>query len=472
MRYRGFIVTSRFGRWTEEQDKLVVKKWFSFYCQIYSGNDHQHKEMLEEFELVASRDIANMSSSELNRGIVRYIDTRYAYLEKAVGEMRSKRNSTLNRQLLYYLEKNMDGTALYNMLCNEIKMNDGEIQEAGLLSLAEYFDRESYSQMIAEYLIDKGTAETLSGDYHFNYGNINRRFGVQLPADTELLGLIEKNLDKEIVSSSLMDNSEIDLTFFTQYCPNANGEPENQINSAAADSLGMEVNDFIRNVRDMIEGKDKTAALNWIEFAQDLSDSLDDPLENGLLEIYRPLCYVRNNFSNAVLQKSLNTTILGSEIIFGAMLFSAGYGEEEVRRLANEGALECGYIPLSDSEKGSLSLVYIAETDILFVAVNETPGSLLAGVSKAAGIATDDQKNIEAVLLSPGMDMRLQQIGNSKLADAAKIALTASSAFDHIVVYDSVEQNVKLFSLLELTPEQNKAIFSSDFPGNGFIPQV
>lgn len=470
MRYRGFIITSQLGKWTEEKTNLVVKTCSSFYCQVYSGSDNLLQNMLDKFELTVGRDIADMSDNELKRGIIQYIDAEYERLEDIALKVVANRNADLLGQMVRYLSENKTSEDLYLILHKEIGMTDDEIREAGLLSLVPFFDKESYAQTIAAYLVDEGTKNAFSSNYTFEYYDINARFGVTLPSDIELINMVKQNLDKDVVDDVLMDK-DIDIMFYTQYCPNAENaqnaisfcESENAFQtdekSAFVNSRGMSLSDFIYKVSDMIDGQDKTAALNWIALAQNLCDTSENSFRQELHEIYLPLRYVQNNFNNAVLQKSLNTMILGNEIIYGAMLFAAGYSSEEVNQLANDGILEYGFIPLSENEKGSLSLVYIADTDTLFIAQNETSENLFAKVAKAATIANSSQQDLETILLSPTVDIHTEKIENQKLIDAVKMTCSSSSAFDCITVYDSTERKIWQGNTSNISPAQRDTIF-------------
>ena len=219
MRYRGFIITSRFGHWAEKRANLVVKTCSNFYCQVYSGNDKEQEKMLDEFELEVGKNIENMSDAELSRGIIRYIDENYERLNEAVADTISNRNADLLGRLLCYLWENENCEDFYLTLSQKIGMTDDEIRRAGFQSLAPCFYKESYAQTIAEYLMDEGTANTYSGNYIFDYTEINERFGVALPVDENLLNMIVENLDKDIVSD-VTTGKDIDLMFYTQYCPN------------------------------------------------------------------------------------------------------------------------------------------------------------------------------------------------------------------------------------------------------------
>lgn len=223
MRYRGFIITSRYDRWTEERTNGSAEECSGFCCQVYNGSDGLYENMLDEFELEVGKDIENMSDEELNRGIILYIDENYERLSEAVSDAISNRNADLLGRLVCYIGENECGKELYDTLSNVICMTDDEIRKAGFLSLAPYFDKEAYAQTIAEYLIDEGTASTFSGNYPFDYTEINERFGVALPVDDELLDMIVDSLDKDIVAD-VVTGKDIDIMFYTKYCPNVEDE--------------------------------------------------------------------------------------------------------------------------------------------------------------------------------------------------------------------------------------------------------
>ena len=212
MRYRGFIITSRFDRWNAERTNELSEKYSGFYCQVYNGNDRLHENMLDEFELVIGRDIEDMSKESLHCGIIQYVDEQYDRLEEAVSDAISNRNADLLDRFICHLGECERGEDLYLTLSKGIGMTDDEIRSEGFTSLVPYFDKESYAQTIAEYLIDNGTANTYSGNYHFDYTEIN-----------ELLDMIVNNLDTDIVSD-VITGEDIDIMFYTNYCPNVSNE--------------------------------------------------------------------------------------------------------------------------------------------------------------------------------------------------------------------------------------------------------
>lgn len=225
----------------------------------------------------------------------------------------------------------------------------------------------------------------------------------------------------------------------------------------------MELSDFISEVSGMVKSEDKSAVLDWASLAAFLANAefSGTTLETELHKLYLPLCYVRNNFSDYILQESLAMDALGSEVIYGAMLFAAGYSELDVHELSDEGVLMKGYIPLSKDEKGSLSVVSLSDNeDILFVAQNEEADHIRKCIRKAAGLAEKDGVSIQTVLrdTAPAW-LRLTVVTDPTLMDAIKISCTASTAISDITVYDQVNNTVTQYSTQGLTTEQRNAIF-------------
>ena len=233
--------------------------------------------------------------------------------------------------------------------------------------------------------------------------------------------------------------------------------------------VGISLTDFISKVSDMVSSDDKTAVLDWIEFAgfmTEVDESGRRTLESELQELYLPLCYVRNNFSNLVLQQSLELDTIGNEIIYGAMMFAAGYPDNVVRDIGNEGHMEDGYIPLSADEKGSLFVVAIAgRNDCIFIGNNMEGSTTFECLRRAVQLAEMRGRDIVSVLEHPATaGMPLRKISDERLIDAVKISCTASTAIDHITVYDPVTEEVRLTTTQGLTTEQRDAFFCCGAP--------
>lgn len=134
----------------------------------------------------------------------------------------------------------------------------------------------------------------------------------------------------------------------------------------------MLLKDFILKTSDMVDSENKTPVLDWIEFACDMADSCGSRMEQELDDIFRSLCYVKNNFCPETFQESLRILCLSNEIIYGAMFSDAGVAPETIRKLADDGVLECGYIPADTWELASLSLIQMEEPEsMLWIVENE-----------------------------------------------------------------------------------------------------
>lgn len=227
--------------------------------------------------------------------------------------------------------------------------------------------------------------------------------------------------------------------------------------------MEIKVTDFISNVSDMVDGVDKTAVLDWIAFAGFMTETVDSQnttLEKELLEVYLPLCYVKNNFNHEVLQQTLKAQTIGNEIIHEAILFSAGCNRDEVKQLANEGVLMEGYIPLDVSEKGSLSIVtFVGKNDCLFIVQQGDADVIRHYIKLGAWVAKTKEQSLDQVLSNAKtVGLCIQKITHPKLIAAVKNACTATSAFSNITVYDSEKELIIQRETNDLTTEQLDAL--------------
>ena len=196
MRYRGFIITSTpdsgIERYDRESSQDVLCN--GYYCQIYDGDDDQYANQLDDFCIAEGHEIKDCSYGELERGIARYVDDHYDDLVEEQQYYFAKRQSELIGRLVCWIGETESGEELYHTLSEVVGMKDDEIRAAGFTSLVPYFNREGYAQTIAEYLIDEGTNDTYSGNLHVPFSEINKRYGVNLPTDKEMLDLIREGL--------------------------------------------------------------------------------------------------------------------------------------------------------------------------------------------------------------------------------------------------------------------------------------
>ena len=222
MRYRGFIITSKPDSGIERYDRQSSQDVLcnGYYCQIYDGDDDQYANQLDDFCIAEGHEIKDCSYGELERGIARYVDDHYDDLVEEQQYYFAKRQSELIGRLVCWIGENESGEELYHTLSEVVGMKDDEIRAAGFTSLVPFFDREGYAQTIAEFLIDEGTNDTYSGNLHIPFSEINKRYGVELPADKEMLDLIrDALLEHGDIISDLETAEDFDMMFYTMYCP-------------------------------------------------------------------------------------------------------------------------------------------------------------------------------------------------------------------------------------------------------------
>ena len=222
MRYRGFEITSTadydIHRMNRETGNVEVCK--GYYCEVYDANDVGLINMFDSFCLAEGYEIKDCSYSSLLVGIAKYVDGCFDSYKESKWDMQDNRTYEILGRALCWLGESESGQELYNTFSEVLGMDDDEIRKMGFTSLVPYFDRDKYAELIANYLIDEGTEDTLSGNIHFPFSEINERFKVNLPSDVDLLGKIEDCLisNSEIVSDCEI-NGDFDLMFFTAFCP-------------------------------------------------------------------------------------------------------------------------------------------------------------------------------------------------------------------------------------------------------------
>ena len=212
MRYRGFNINCT------PLDKDVL-------CEVFAGNDDAYENLLFEFMLYPGTTIADDSKEAIENGVIKYVNEYYDTISERRDDDLSNRSATLLGRLVCWIGEFQSGEELYDTLSSDIGLTDDEIRELGFTSLSPYFDRKNYAQTIAEYMTDEGCEFTHSGNWHFDFSEINKAFGVSLPSDKEMLDAIVDAFDRKVVSD--VDTTEdFDLMFYMAYCPNADGSED------------------------------------------------------------------------------------------------------------------------------------------------------------------------------------------------------------------------------------------------------
>lgn len=81
------------------------------------------------------------------------------------------------------------------------------------------------AQEIAKYIVETGTKETTTGNYIFEFDEINERFGVNIPDDENLYyDIIDALYEYADMIGEIEDplkRRAFDIVFYLENCPNA-----------------------------------------------------------------------------------------------------------------------------------------------------------------------------------------------------------------------------------------------------------
>ena len=203
MRYRGLNIEHQLFP-TEIGNTLSVV--------VYDGNDDLRKHPLLEMN-----DI--IFDSNPNNEAINIVDDCYGEIDSNKNYYTMERFRELLGRAVTVIAEEQSPERLYETLTDNIGLSDDEIRRIGFTDLAPFFDRDGYAQTIAEFITDYGTEETTTGNYLIPFEEINKRFGVDLFHDEELLDKIMDSFDWDVVSSLDISDGDFDLTFYTDYCP-------------------------------------------------------------------------------------------------------------------------------------------------------------------------------------------------------------------------------------------------------------
>ena len=81
-------------------------------------------------------------------------------------------------------------------------------------------NKAAIARSLADYMTLYGISHTISGNYHFEFNEINEIFATNLPEDKELMELILDTVDRNIVSD-LDVTEDFDFMFYLDFCPYA-----------------------------------------------------------------------------------------------------------------------------------------------------------------------------------------------------------------------------------------------------------
>ena len=206
MRYRGFIIET-----SADEDDVT--------CNIYTAEDKDRQFPLDEISLGIGMDIDELSDRDILPYAVEFIDKNILDLLQLREETRNKLLYQRLGRAVCFIGEFQSGRELYDTIKTQIGLSDDDIREIAFKSLVPFFNKKSYAQTIAEYMIDKGTERTESGNDRFSFSEINECFGTSLPDNKEMLDKIVASLSDSEIVADMNTSEEFALTFNPDYCP-------------------------------------------------------------------------------------------------------------------------------------------------------------------------------------------------------------------------------------------------------------
>ena len=230
MRYRGFMIDACVDNGVERTDPVTGKEAVcgGYYCRVYPAGDEGYCDQIDDFCLGIGHEIPDNSDESLRRGIREYVDDRFYALQEGKRQIMAERKNELMDRLAGWLVETQDGSKLYEALYNQLGMEDEEMLELGFHALTPYFDRSYYAQTIADYIVDHGSEETENGHWRITFSDLNKRYGVDLPNDSELLQGIKGHLRMgygTTVTSLKIGKRGVSVDFDPVCCPKVHMAP-------------------------------------------------------------------------------------------------------------------------------------------------------------------------------------------------------------------------------------------------------
>ena len=207
------------------------------------------------------------------------------------------------------------------------------------------------------------------------------------------------------------------------------------------------ISEFINYMRDNLNPQDDKSIVDWLQLTAELSDANETLIKQELSIIIDTLKYVKNNFKPEVYQMSLRFPTLCNEIFNGALCFNAGYSKEEVSKFAEIGYLESGYIPKRDDEKGSFTVVQVAEPECsVTISDNVSARKLERWIMRAS--IDRPTEDIAGVLeeYTQRYSAQIKRILNEPLQKAFVKAIEETTVVDRLIKFNPVTGEIENIS--------------------------
>lgn len=229
MRYRGFNIVFTYADHISKFDpsNRVWGQAPGYYCEVFSEADDSLCNPLDNFELILGDRLQTLDEDEVEDWITKIADKEIDEWRCNEAVTTAERKNDLVGRLVSFLGESEQGAMLYDTLHEQIGMTDDEIRECGFRSLSEYFDKPSYAQTIAEWLVKVGTENTTSCNMIIGFEKVNERYGVNLYEDEFLCDeIVEQLYRHEAILDVVTDENTFDMNFGYLYCPHAEEHEE------------------------------------------------------------------------------------------------------------------------------------------------------------------------------------------------------------------------------------------------------
>lgn len=210
------------------------------------------------------------------------------------------------------------------------------------------------------------------------------------------------------------------------------------------------LSEFTHFMRDNLEPREDndSTILNWLQLAIDLSSEGEANLNHELSDTLNALRYVKNNFSPKVFQESLRFATLSNEIINGAFCFNAGYTKEMVEKFAEDGLIECGYMPKAMDETENFYVVKILEPENSMVVFDNVSEKTVLRTIGRASTESIENGGLMCEHIKHGIMCRIenvQHIQSEPLRIAYEKALENTSAVRKMITFQPETGEVQTF---------------------------
>lgn len=220
------------------------------------------------------------------------------------------------------------------------------------------------------------------------------------------------------------------------------------------------VRHFINTMREWLKPENDTAIVDWLVQSYELAAVTESGFNQELLPTIKTLEYVKNNFSPEVFQKTLQFPTLYNEIVNVALCFNAGYSNEEVTYFANNGHIECGYVPHFEDEHASFTIVNITEPkNSMAVFIHMSDEQIKLSLQSARKSCRESGLDLITVLKQGFrlMPQRLYIIESDDLKTAFRMAAENTQCIKGQFEYDTAEGILK-----PIIPQQDETLSAAE----------